>query len=101
MIILIVHLHVKPEHLDAFRQATAENARNSRQEPGIARFDFLQQSDDPTRFVLYEVYRDADAPAKHRETAHYQAWLAKVPAMLAEDRTRTLYSNVFPADAAW
>lgn len=101
MIILIVHLHVKPEHLDAFRQATAENARNSRQEPGIARFDFLQQSDDPTRFVLYEVYRDADAPAKHRETPHYQAWLAKVPAMLAEDRTRTLYSNVSPADAAW
>lgn len=101
MIILIVHLHVKPEQLDAFRQATAENARNSRQEPGIARFDFLQQSDDPTRFVLYEVYRDADAPAKHRETAHYQAWLAKVPDMLAEDRTRTFYSNVFPADAAW
>lgn len=101
MIILIVHLHVKPEHLDAFRQATAENARNSRQEPGIARFDFLQQSDDPTRFVLYEVYRDADAPAKHRETAHYQAWLAKVPDMLAEARTRTFYSNVFPADAAW
>ena len=101
MIILIVHLHVKPEHLEAFRQATAENARNSRQEPGIARFDFLQQSDDPTRFVLYEVYRDTDAPAKHRETAHYQAWLAKVPDLLAEPRTRTLYSNVFPADAAW
>jgi len=101
MVIVIVHLHVKPEHLDAFRQATAENARNSIQEPGIARFDFLQQSDDPTRFVLYEVYRNADAPAKHRETAHYQAWLSKVPDMLAEPRTRAIYSNILPADAAW
>ncbi|HEY1242534.1 MAG TPA: antibiotic biosynthesis monooxygenase [Bryobacteraceae bacterium] len=101
MVILIVHLHVKPEHLDAFRQATAENARNSIQEPGVVRFDFLQQSDDPTRFALYEVYRDADAPAKHRETAHYKAWVAKVPDMLAEPRTRALYSNILPADAAW
>jgi|SRR5581483_10890957 len=101
MVILIVHLHVKSEHLDAFRQATAENARNSSKEPGIARFDFFQQSDDPTRFVLCEVYRDADAPAKHRETAHYQQWLAKVPDMLAEPRTRAMYTNVFPADSAW
>lgn len=101
MQILIVHIRVKPDHLEDFRHATAENARNSRKEPGIARFDFLQQADDPTRFVLYEVYRDADAPVKHRETAHYKAWVEKVPDMLAEPRTRTFYSNVSPADAEW
>ena len=99
MVILIVNLRVKAEHLEAFRLATAENARNSAQEPGIVRFDFLQQSEDPTRFALIEVYRDAEAPAKHRETAHYKNWVAKVPNMLAEERTRTFYSNVFPADA--
>ena len=101
MIILIVNLHVKSEHLEAFRAATLENARNSVKEPGVARFDVLQQADDPTRFVLYEVYRDADAPAKHRETAHYQAWVAKAPDMLVEARSRTLYQNVFPSDAEW
>lgn len=101
MVILIVNLHVKKEHLEAFRQATMENARNSIQEPGIVRFDVLQQSDDPTRFVLYEVYRDSEAPARHRETAHYNAWVTKVPDMLVEPRTRTLYSNVVPRDAEW
>jgi autoinducer 2-degrading protein len=101
MQILIVHVHVKPEHLEAFRKATEENARHSRQEPGIARFDFLQQADDPTRFVFYEVYRNADAPARHRETAHYKAWVEKVPGMLAEERTRTFYTSISPADAEW
>jgi len=96
-----VNLKVKPESVDAFRAATVENARNSAREPGIARFDFLQQSDDPTRFVLYEVYRDADAPARHRETAHYKAWFAKVPNMLAEERTRVFYTNVQPPDSDW
>jgi quinol monooxygenase YgiN len=99
MVILIVNLRVKAEHLEAFRQATLENARNSAQEPGVVRFDFLQSNEDPTRFALYEVYRDAEAPAKHRETPHYKNWVAKVPGMLAEERTRTLYSNVFPRDA--
>ena len=101
MLIAIIHLHVKPEHLTAFREATVENARNSRQEPGVVRFDVLQQSDDPTRFVLYEVYRDSDAPAKHRETAHYNAWVSKVPDMLMEPRTRAIYSNVSPSDSNW
>jgi autoinducer 2-degrading protein len=101
MFILIVNLHVKPEHIDAFREATVENARNSIKEEGILRFDVLQQTDDPTRFALYEVYRDADAPAKHRETAHYNAWLAKATGMLAEPRTRTTFGNVFPADQNW
>ena len=101
MFILIVNLHVKPEHIDAFREATIENARNSIKEEGILRFDFLQQTDDPTRFALYEVYRNADAPAKHRETAHFNAWAAKAAEMLAEPRTRTTFGNVFPADQNW
>jgi len=101
MVILIVNLHVKPEHLEAFQKATRENARNSAKEPGVARFDVLQQADDSTRFVLYEVYRDSEAPARHRETAHYKAWVATVPDMLVEPRTRTLYTNVLPADADW
>jgi (4S)-4-hydroxy-5-phosphonooxypentane-2,3-dione isomerase len=101
MLILIVNLHVKPECLEAFREATMENARHSRQEPGIVRFDFLEQSDDPTRFALVEVYRDADAPVRHRETAHYNAWVQKVPDMLVEPRTRTFFSNVSPSDPDW
>jgi (4S)-4-hydroxy-5-phosphonooxypentane-2,3-dione isomerase len=101
MLILIVNLHVKPECLEAFREATMENARHSRQEPGIVRFGFLEQSDDPTRFALIEVYRDADAPVRHRESAHYNAWVQKVPDMLAEPRTRTFFSNVSPSDQDW
>ncbi|HLK51400.1 MAG TPA: antibiotic biosynthesis monooxygenase [Bryobacteraceae bacterium] len=101
MVILIVNLHVKRERLDAFQQATRENAQNSIKEPGVLRFDVLQQTEDPTRFVLYEVYRDNDAPAQHRETAHYKAWVAKVPDMLVEPRIRTFYTNFCPADAEW
>ena len=73
---LIVHVNVKvqPEALEAFRAATLENARHSLQEPGIARFDVVQQLDDPTRFVLVEVYRSDDASVRHKETAHYQKW---------------------------
>ena len=78
MHILIVQAHVKAEFIDAFKQATAVNAENSASEPGVAGFDFLQQQDDPARFVLYEVYRDASAPAKHKETAHYKAWVETV-----------------------
>lgn len=101
MLIVVVTVHVKPEFIDAFREATIENARNSVQEPGIARFDVLQQSDDPARFVLYEAYRSPDAPARHRETAHYNAWVAKVTEMMAEPRARLTYSNVFPPDSGW
>ncbi len=101
MVILIVHIHVKSEHINAFREATVENSRNSIKEPGIVRFDLLQQADDPSRFVLYEAYRDADAPPKHRETAHYKKWLGLVTDMLAEDRTRVFYSNVHPPDSEW
>jgi len=101
MHLVLVHVHVKPEYIEAFREATIENARNSIREPGIAQFDVLQQSDDPTRFLLYEVYRNPDAPAKHRETANYNTWLAKVTDMMAEPRSRTVYSNVFPSDRDW
>jgi autoinducer 2-degrading protein len=101
MWIVHVQVHVKAEHVEEFRKATIENAGNSVKEPGIARFDVIQEVDDPTRFVLVEVYRDKDATVKHKETAHYNAWVEKVTHMLAEPRTRVAYSNVFPADGGW
>jgi quinol monooxygenase YgiN len=101
MLIVHVHVRVKPEFAEAFRQASIENARNSVQEPGIARFDVVQQSDDPTRFVLVEVYRTADAPAAHKETAHYQIWRDTVAGMMAEPRSGIKYANVFPEDSGW
>lgn len=96
-----VQVHVVPEHVEAFRTATLLNARASVQEPGVARFDVLQRSDDPTRFVLAEVYRDAEAPARHKETAHYQRWRDEVAEMMASPRTSVRYDNVFPDDAGW
>lgn len=101
MYIVHVHVHVKPEFVDAFIQATLENARHSVQEPGIARFDVIQQMDDPTRFVLVEVYRTPEDPARHKETAHYQKWRDTVAEMMAEPRTGIRYQNLFPEDAGW
>jgi quinol monooxygenase YgiN len=101
MHIVHVFIHVKPESLEAFRRATIENARNSVREPGISRFDFIQQDDDPTRFVLVEAYRTPDDPAKHRESAHYRAWQQTVAEMMAEPRSRVVYRNVFPDDPGW
>lgn len=101
MLVVHVHVHVKPECVDAFREATIENARHSIQEPGIARFDVIQQADDPTRFVLVECYRTADAPAQHKETAHYLKWRDTVADMMAEPRTSVKYANVFPDDSGW
>jgi len=101
MLIVHVHVHVKPEFVEAFRQATVENARNSVQEPGIARFDVIQQADDPTRFVLVECYRTADAPAQHKATAHYARWRDAVADMMAEPRTSVKFSNIFPGDPGW
>lgn len=88
-------------HKEQTPAATVENARNSAQEPGIARFDVVQQADDPTRFVLVEVYRTPDDPARHKETAHYKTWREAVEALLAEPRTGFKYSNVFPDEAGW
>jgi len=98
MLIVHVHVHVKAECVDAFRDATIENARNSVREAGIARFDLAQQQDDPTRFVLVEAYRDESAPAAHKETAHYAKWRDTVTPMMAEPRQSVKYSNVFPDD---
>ena len=101
MFIVHVFVLVKPDQVEAFKAATSENARSSVREPGIARFDVVQQMDDPTRFVLVEVYRTPDDPARHKETAHYQQWRDTVEAMMAEPRTSLKYSNVFPDDSGW
>ena len=101
MLIIHVHVHVKPDRVADFIQATVENASNSVREPGIARFDVMQQSDDATRFVLTEVYRSDDAPARHRETAHYAKWWDTVADMMAKPRSRAEFRNVFPADQNW
>ena len=95
MLVIHVHVRVKAEFIDAFREATIENARNSIKEPGVARFDIFQQEIDATRFLLEEIYLTPEDPARHKETAHYNTWRETVADMLAEDRTRTTYSNVF------
>jgi quinol monooxygenase YgiN len=101
MLVVQVHVHVKPEAIDAFQAATLENARNSVQEAGIARFDILQQSDDPTRFVLIEVYRTPEAPGVHKQTPHYAKWRDAVEPLMAEARRSVKFSNVFPDDTGW
>ncbi len=101
MFIVNVFVRVKPEHIESFQAATLENARNSMQEPGIARFDVLQQQDDPSRFVLVEVYRTSQDPAKHKETAHYQKWRDTVADMMAEPRSSIKYTNVFSDEKGW
>ena len=101
MVILQVHIHVLPEHLEAFKQATIVNASSSVREPGVARFDFHQVIDDPTRFLLIEVYKNREAVAAHKETAHYHAWSEKVEPWLAEPRTRVMCHNLFPDDQGW
>jgi autoinducer 2-degrading protein len=94
MVIIHVHIHVKPESVEAFKQATLENARNSVKEPGCTRFEVMQQVDDATRFVLVEAYRTPEAHAAHRETAHYPKWRDTVQSMMAEPRTSAKYSEL-------
>ena len=101
MFIVHVQVHVKPDSIEAFREATLANARNSVLEPGIARFDVLQQQEDPTRFVLVEVYRTPEDPARHKETDHYLTWRDAVADLIAEPRSSVKYDNVFPEDAGW
>lgn len=101
MLVVHVHVHVKPESIEAFKQATLANARQSAKEPGIVRFDVVQQQDDPERFVLVEVYRKAEDQAAHRETKHYQLWRDTVATMMAEPRVGTKYTNLFPDDKGW
>jgi autoinducer 2-degrading protein len=101
MFIVHVDVHVKPEFTEAFKTASLENARESVREPGIARFDVVQQIDDPNRFVLVEVYRDEAAPGRHKETAHYAAWRDTVAEMMAEPRQSRKFQNLFPDDRGW
>ena len=101
MLIVHVFVHVKPDQVEAFQAATLENAGNSIQEPGIARFEIIQQQDDSTRFVLVEIYRTSDDPARHKETAHYQKWRDTVADMMAEPRTSIKYTNIFPDEQGW
>ncbi len=99
MIIVHVHIHVKPECVHDFITASIDNSRNSLQEPGVAGFDVLQQTDDPSHFLLIEVYRDPEDVGKHKETAHYNQWREIAEPMMSEPRTRRFYSKVFPVNA--
>lgn len=101
MWIVHVSVSVKAECVEAFKAATVENARDSVKEAGIARFDVVQQQDDPTRFVLVEVYRTAEDPARHKETEHYKRWRDAVEGMMAEPRRGVKYENVFPGEEGW
>jgi (4S)-4-hydroxy-5-phosphonooxypentane-2,3-dione isomerase len=101
MLIVHVFVHVKPDAVDAFAAASRENARNSVREPGVIRFDVVQQEDDPTRFVLMEIYRTAEDPARHKATAHYAAWRDAVESMMAEPRRSVKYRALFPGPADW
>ena len=101
MFIVHVFIHVKPDRIEDFKKATLENARNSVLEPGIARFDVVQHLEDPTRFILVEVYRTSEDPARHKETAHYQTWRDTVEDMMAESRTNIKLTNLFPDEKGW
>src|SRR5262249_5133107 len=99
--LVVVHVHVRviPGSVEAFREATLANARESVREPGVSRFDVIQSVDDPTRFVLVEVYRDAAAPAAHKETAHYQKWRDTVAPVIAEPGAGQKDGNRVPGGA--
>lgn len=101
MLIVHVHVRVKPESTQAFRAASLENARNSVREPGVVRFDVIQQEDDPTRFILQEIYRTLEDPARHKETEHYAAWRDTVESMMAEPRRSVRFQAVFPPPEGW
>jgi autoinducer 2-degrading protein len=101
MFIVHVFVHVKPDRIEEFKKATLENARNSVLEPGIARFDVVQHLEDPARFILVEVYRTPEDPARHKETAHYQTWRDTVEDMMAESRTSIKLANLFPDEKGW
>lgn len=101
MLIVHVQVHVKPDCVEAFKHATLQNARQSVQEAGIARFDVVQQQDDPTRFVLVEVYRTIEAPAQHKATPHYAAWRDAVAPLMAEPRSSVKFQAIFPDENGW
>jgi (4S)-4-hydroxy-5-phosphonooxypentane-2,3-dione isomerase len=98
MLVVLVHVHVLADSMEKFKAATRANAAASRREAGIAQFDLIQQSDDPTRFVIVEVYRSNEAAAAHKETNHYKTWRDAVALMMAEPRVGVKYTDV---DGAW
>jgi autoinducer 2-degrading protein len=99
MLVVQVHVHVKSDKVEAFKLATIENAQSSVREPGIARFDVIQYAEDPTRFILVEVYRTPEASARHKDTPHYARWRDTVVDMMAEPRSSVKFQNVFPFDS--
>ncbi len=101
MLVVHVHVSVNPDAVEAFKAATVVNARNSVQEPGIARFDVVQDNDDPTHFVLVEVYRSVAATVAHKETAHYATWRDTVAPMMAKPRTSVKFTNIYPEGEGW
>jgi quinol monooxygenase YgiN len=101
MHIVHVFIHVKDDKAEEFITATIENAKSSLQEPGVARFDLIQQTEDPSRFLLVEVYRTLEDAARHKETSHYKHWHGIVESLMKEARTRIIYRNVFPDEPGW
>ena len=101
MLIAHVHIHVKPEYIEAAKKAFTEDAKASIKKNGVARFDVMQQPDDPSMFVLQEVYRDEDTPRRHKETEHYKKWRDAIENMMAESRYSIKYQNIFPGDSRW
>lgn len=101
MFIVHVFIHVKSECVNDFKTATLANVQNSMQEAGIARFDFLEQQDDPNRFVLVEVYRQPEDALKHKDTTHYMVWRDTVEHMMAEPRSSIKFSNIAPGERGW
>jgi autoinducer 2-degrading protein len=101
--LLIVHVDVAviPDVVEGFLAATEENARASRQESGVVRFDVLSDRADPAHVVLVEVYKDEDAAAAHKETGHYKRWRDIVAPMMARPRQATRYLNTSPEDSDW
>lgn len=101
MLVVHVHVRVKPEHIEAFKEISLRNAAASLKEPGIARFDVLQQQEDPAKFVLIEAYRTPEAPGAHKETPHYAAWRDAVSSMMAEPRSSVKFNSLYPEDSRW
>ena len=101
MLVVHIQVHVKPEHVEAFIAATRKNSEASLQESGVARFDVAQQADDPTRFVFVEAYKTPEAPAQHKETAHYAAWRDAVAPMMQSPRTSVKFESVAPDEPRW
>ncbi len=101
MLVVHVHVHVHPDRVDAFKAASLKNAEASLKEPGVARFDVVQNKEEPTRFVLVEAYKTADAPAAHKQTEHYKTWRDTVADMMAEPRYSEKYESVFPPENEW